>query len=450
VNSKRKKSWPRGFYSDGTTYRMKTSNGRFRRLGSNEARALRKFHQARRLENAGDSIGTAATARMTLRTAAERWLEAQRADGARDADRDFGRFKNHVDPLIGSRRVGDVEARDLLLMIRDLKRQKKADGSPRHADGSIVNVLGVCSSVFELAILEGAIEHNPVKHIPSRKRPKKRGKGGVPYRHHEAVALMTDPRIPADRRILNTLQAFTGMRIGEPCGRRWRDYDRQTPGLGALHVWSQYDDQPLKTGRAAHEKERFVPVHPVLAKALAEWRLGGFAEVYGRPPSGDDFIVPDPATMGARTQNKAGKDHRADAEELGFYIPGRLTHGLRRWFISACRNASARTEVVELMTHNAKGQVIDTYTSWEWSTLCDEITKLEVDLQPASLVVLPLAKRDTCETTAASDQVFASDFATRDQNEMISDGYRWRRWESNSTPFTGFRRFFKGFHGQTG
>ena len=84
-------------------------------------------------------------------------------------------------------------------------------------------------------------------------------------------------------------------------------------------------------------------MHPVLVKVLAQWRLGGFADVYGRPPSGDDFIVPDPATMGARTQNKAGKDHRADVEELGFYVPGRLTHGLRRWFISTCRNASART-----------------------------------------------------------------------------------------------------------
>ena len=41
---------------------------------------------------------------------------------------------------------------------------------------------------------------------------------------------MTDPRIPADRRILHTLQALTGMRIGEACGRRWRDYDRETPG----------------------------------------------------------------------------------------------------------------------------------------------------------------------------------------------------------------------------
>jgi len=69
------------------------------------------------------------------------------------------------------------------------------------------------------------------------------------------------------------------------------------------------------------------------------------------------------------------------------------------------------------MTHNAKGEVIDAYTSWEWSTLCDEVTKLEVDLHPANLIVLPVAKGDTSETTPISDQVFASDFATR--------------WESN-------------------
>jgi hypothetical protein len=85
----------------------------------------------------------------------------------------------------------------------------------------------------------------------------------------------------------------------------------------------------------------------------------------------DDFIVPDPSTMGARTRSKAGKDHRGDVDALGIYQRGRLTHGLRRWFISACRNASARREVIELITHNAKGEVIDAYTSWQWSTLCE-------------------------------------------------------------------------------
>jgi len=188
-----------------------------------------------------------------------------------------------------------------------------------------------------------------------------------------------------------------------------------------------------------------VPVHPVLANALAHWHLSGFAALCGRPPTDDDFIVPDPSTMGARTRSKAGKDHRADVEALGIYQRGRLTHGLRRWFISACRNASARREVIELMTHNAKGEVIDAYTSWEWSTLCDEISKLDVDLHSTKPGVLPLAKRETPEIDPVSEQAFASDFATRDQSEVISEAYQWRRWESNSRELTQFRRFSNGF-----
>ncbi len=97
--------------------------------------------------------------------------------------------------------------------------------------------------------------------------------------------------------------------------------------------------------------------------------------------------------------------------------------------------ARTRREVIELMTHNAKGEVIDAYTSWEWSTLCDEITKLEVDLEPSKLAVLPLAKREIPETAPVSEQVFASDFATRDQSEIISDAYQWRRWESKTAQF---------------
>jgi hypothetical protein len=91
------------------------------------------------------------------------------------------------------------------------------------------------------------------------------------------------------------------------------------------------------------------------------------------------------------------------------------------------------------MTHNAKGEVIDAYTSWEWSTLCDEIGKLEADLHPTNPVVLPLAKPETPETTPVLEQVFASDFATRDQSEMISNAYQWRRWESNRRQTTRLR-----------
>lgn len=42
-----------------------------------------------------------------------------------------------------------------------------------------------------------------------------------------------------------------------------------------------------------------------------------------------------------------------------------------------------------------------------------ELTKLELDLNPAQLIVLPVAKSETPEISAVSNQVFASDFATQ-------------------------------------
>jgi hypothetical protein len=48
---------------------------------------------------------------------------------------------------------------------------------------------------------------------------------------------------------------------------------------------------------------------------------------------------------------------------------------------------------------------------------------------------LPLAKRETPETTPVSEHVFASDFGTQDQSEMISKAYQWRRWESKTADF---------------
>jgi len=98
-----------------------------------------------------------------------------------------------------------------------------------------------------------------------------------------------------------------------------------------------------------------------------------------------------------------GHSFDRDAMEGKLWVtPLVLTH--RR---STCPKLIARLKTVQLMTHNAKGEVVDAYTSWEWSTLCDEISKLEVDLHPTKLAVLPLAKRETPETAPVSGQLFA-------------------------------------------
>ena len=112
---------------------------------------------------------------------------------------------------------------------------------------------------------------------------------------------MASPKVPADRRVLHALQRYTGMRIGEVVGRRWRDWDPTLEPLGSLHVHTQYDDQPLKTSSGDDTKERLVPIHPELRLILTVWYRSGSEAVYGRAPTSKDFIVPNPKHMGFRT-----------------------------------------------------------------------------------------------------------------------------------------------------
>jgi len=92
--------------------------------------------------------------------------------------------------------------------------------------------------------------------------------------------------------------------------------------LGSLQVHTQYDDQPLKTSSGDDTKERLVPVHADLARLLAEWHGAGFEEAYGRAPTLDDFIVPDP---------KSGQNSGAHTEPI---------RTSRTWLVwSACPNA---------------------------------------------------------------------------------------------------------------
>ena len=50
----------------------------------------------------------------------------------------------------------------------------------------------------------------------------------------------------------------------------------------------------MKAGEKATKTDnpREMPVHPTLAKVLAEWKLEGFERFVGRKPKPEDLIVP--------------------------------------------------------------------------------------------------------------------------------------------------------------
>lgn len=48
-------------------------------------------------------------------------------------------------------------------------------------------------------------------------------------------------------------------------------------------------------------------------------------------------------------------------------------HLTRHTMISFARRGGARADVLECVTHNAKGSIIDQYTHFDWEPLCDAV-----------------------------------------------------------------------------
>jgi hypothetical protein len=171
---------------------------------------------------------------------------------------------------------------------------------------------------------------------------------------------------------------YTGMRLGEVCGRRWRDIDPEARPLWSIHVHTQYQDQPLKTDDAKRARPRKVPIHGELAKVLERWWAEGWEFVYRHKPTVDDFIVPRRDRPDeALTESMAYKAWIAACGAAG--VPANTVHESRNTFISYGRRCGARAEVVERITHNAKGSIVDQYTEWDWMPLCEAVTCLRYD-----------------------------------------------------------------------
>ena len=88
----------------------------------------------------------------------------------------------------------------------------------------------------------------------------------------ELETLISDTRVPPDRRVLYALQGLAGLRYGEAAGLKWLHYDSARLPLGRLMIRRSYDKQQTKTST-----RRDTPVHPTLAAILAEWQNLGWA-----------------------------------------------------------------------------------------------------------------------------------------------------------------------------
>jgi integrase len=292
----------------------------------------------------------------------ERWGNARTNVSADDDRRNLARFLKV--PEFAGMHIDDVRARHVIGALNALKGTVKLK--------TLQNAYGTLRTMFRDARIEELTSVDPCV-LP---RGFFNGDATVerqPYSRTEAALLVAHAQIPEPLRVLNALCLLAGLRKGEACGRRWRDLDMAAEPLWAMAVGDQYDGRVLKTKRP-----RSVPVHPELAAILKSWGEVGFSQLMGRKPEDDDFIVPLP-----RTARHGDSHHTASTYYKAFVracaaakVRARSLHSMRHTMITLARRGGARKDVLEKVTHNARGDIVDRYTHLDWAPLCEAVAAI--------------------------------------------------------------------------
>lgn len=315
---------------------------------------------------------------LLVRDYARTWLANRRAIGVITVNDDETRLNLHILPKIGDKQLEHVARDD----VRDLFAELMA--AAKLAPKSIHNVYTTARAMFADAIPQ-YLEQSPCTlRVKKRELPRKRDKdpdfrSQAKMSRDEVELLMSAPAdaVPLDRLAFYALEIFGGMRFGEAAGRKWAHYDPAARPLGRIRCATQYDGLELKGGG----REREIPVHPVLAAILEEWRTVGFPALFGRAPKSDDWIVP--SRLGrVRSVSHMYKRQAEDFERLG--LRRRRQHDARRTLRSLCISGGANRGALDAITHRGSstetGDAPGTYDSWEWPALCEAILCLKLDV----------------------------------------------------------------------
>ncbi len=382
-----------------------------------EKKAKRLLQRVEEKIAAGEELVQDDIGPVTVKRYAVNWIEHRKMQGIVEWKNDKARMEKWVIPSIGSLSLDEVRPRHLVELFNRLR------SAGTLAPKTIYNVYSNVKALFRDAQLDDLIDGSPcilTKHQlgPNEDRDSEWRATAI-YTRDEAEMLISDERIPTDRQVLYALEVIGALRHGEAAGLRFRHYDASLKPLGRLVIATSYDKGRTKTNRT-----RLMPVHPVLAAILAEWKLNGWPEMMGRQPTPDDLVVPLPASYRVKlgTMRAAHNSYKRivkDLNKLG--LRHRRGHDLRRTMVSLARTDGARKDILELCTHNPKkGQsTIDIYTEFPWTSLCEEVAKLKISRgKRGEIISLPLAVG--ADAGGASAEMAAPDTGMRKCSKKLA------------------------------
>ncbi len=333
---------------------------------------------------------------LTLGCYLDDWLAQREADGVQSVDDDTTRLK-HAAPIKGllMEELSPDPFRDLIRALRARIGPTKTDLAPR----TVRHVYFLLRQALNDAVADKIIPANPCvlkkKEIPPKRDKDPFWRGTAVFTHAEREQLISDERLPEERRTLYGILFGGGPRISEVSALRVSDYLPQREPLGALHVSKSYNRKKKKVKGVKTENPRTIPVHPTLAKQLGRWLIGGWERYMGRPPRPDDLLLPS-GSGGFLKDNTAHANLIRDLGVLG--MRSRRTHDTRRTFISLGIADGARKDILKWVSHGPSGDVMDDYTTLPFEALCAEIAKMRLELREGQIVQMRQVSGSSCDT----------------------------------------------------
>lgn len=281
--------------------------------------------------------------------------------------------------------VRDVRVRHLQAAFLAFREKLKPDGKP-YAPKSIWNAYGVVQALFRDARRHELIFEDPCaldeRDLGPNVDADPEWREGAVFEREELELLISSPLIPADRHVWYALEGLAAMRLGEAAAFRWRHWMAQLEPLGGILVAKSHGKEHTKTKRV-----RKMPVHPVLARMLTEWRLSGWPRMMGRHPGPDDLVIPCSAPgagkgyrlpLGAmRTEKYVSSRTMRDLAALG--LRHRRGHDLRATTITCAIIDGANESHLQACTHTPKKKAaFDLYNRIPWAAKCEAVAKLQV------------------------------------------------------------------------
>ena len=228
-------------------------------------------------------VHTADSASITVAEAGKLWLESCEQAGLERTTLDAYRqhLRLHIEPYLGKVKLSQLSAP----MVREFEDRLARGDMPEGAapeprsPAMVKKVRTSLSALLSDAQERGLVSRNVVRELRrGRKRGKerqaeRRQKGklkiGVDIPTREEVKAIVEAAKGRWRPILLTA-IFTGLRASELRGLRWADVDLEKR---ELHV-RQRADRYSAIGKPKSESgERTVPLTPIVANTLREWKL---------------------------------------------------------------------------------------------------------------------------------------------------------------------------------